>query len=135
MASETAMVETGTVQQEIEQLVGKFAGRFSAGDLAALASLYAKDAEFYAPGGATLHGRAVIEQFWRSVRESGVCSVCYEPHKVEARGESAYEWGTIVLTAHGQDGAPHAVRLRYAAQWRRSERHESAPSVRWTRGV
>ena len=125
----------GLEQQEIERLVGEFAAKFGTGDLAGAAALYAEGAELQPPGGATLHGRAAVEQFWRSVHASGVRAVRYEPQAVELQGERAYEWGSIALTAEASDGTPQTVRVRYVAQWQwRAEPPEPAVRVRWTSG-
>ena len=127
---------SGMEQLEIERFVDEFAAKFSTGDMAGVASLYAEDAEVQPPGGATLHGRAAVQQFWRSVRESGIRAVRYEPQAVEMQGELAYEWGTIALTAEADDGALQTVRVRYVAQWQRRVEHRESPvRVRWATGL
>ena len=135
MISTTDTTDIGMGGREIERLVDELAARFSTGDIAGMAALYAEDAELRPPGGATLHGRAAVEQFWRSVRAAGVRAVRYEPQVVEMQGELAYEWGAIALTAEASDGVPQTVRLSYMAEWQwRAEPPEPAVRVRWTSG-
>ena len=116
------MTGTGTAQQEVERLGRRFGELYTAGDLAGLAAVYAEDGRAMPPGGPTARGRQAIQQFWQSVRDSGVEAISTEPLEVEVAGELAYEIGRGVLTVRGgagQGGGTSEVVVRYVVIWRR----------------
>ena len=110
---------TATVRQEIEGQVRVFETTFNGGDLAGHAALYTEDATLMPPESAVITGRAGIQRFWQSVRDSGVERVALSTQQVDASGDLAAEVGTAELTVAGQDGQSSVVPLKYVVVWKR----------------
>ena len=110
---------TETVRQEIEGQVRAFEAAFNSGDFAAHAALYTQDATLMPPDSAVITGRAGIQQFWQSVRDSGVERVALATQQVDAAGDMAAEVGTAELTVMGTGGQSSVVPLKYVVVWKR----------------
>ena len=110
---------TDGVRQEIEGRVRVFETTYNQGDLAAHAALYTEDATLMPPDSAVITGRAGIQQFWQSVRDSGVGRVALSTQQVDASGDMAAEVGTAELTVRSPDGQSSIVPLKYVVVWKR----------------
>ena len=107
------------VRQEIEQRVREFEASFNRGDMVALAALYAEDATLLPPDSGAITGRQGIEQFWRTVRDSGVVRVALHTQQVEASGDLAAEVATADLSAASGTGQTSTIPVKYVVVWKR----------------
>ena len=89
----------------------------NAGDLAALAALYAEDARTLPPGGPPVVGRADIESYWRADLGEGNVTTTLVPVDAIAQGDLLQVEGTYQVT--GGEGADVAGG-QYQQLWARS---------------
>ena len=112
---------TEDVRREIEGQVRVFETTFNQGDLAAHAALYTEDATLMPPDSAAITGRAGIQHFWQSVRDSGVAQVALSTQQVDVSGNLAAEVGTAELTVTGPGGQSSRVPVKYVVVWKRQD--------------
>lgn len=107
------------VEQQIDRRSRAFETAFNTGDMAAHAALYTEDAMVLPPDSAAITGRAGIQQFWQSVRDSGVQRIVLSTQQLDVSGDMLAEVGTAALTVRGNDGQTSTIPLKYVVVWKR----------------
>jgi uncharacterized protein (TIGR02246 family) len=107
------------VRKAIEAANAEFTKLFAKGDAAAVAKLYTEDGALFPPGQPILRGRKKIEEFWGGVIKSGVKSATLKTLEVEGLGDTAWESGTVELTASAE-GKETKQTAKYVVVWKRS---------------
>jgi uncharacterized protein (TIGR02246 family) len=113
---------------DIDRGRSAFAAALRRGDATAAAAIYAEDATLLAPAADVVHGRAAIEQFWRTGVETGITEVTLLALDVQHSGDLAFEVGRYELCVAPESGAPVVDRGRYLivhrveadGRWRRA---------------
>jgi uncharacterized protein (TIGR02246 family) len=102
----------------IEKLNEAWTAAFNKGDAAALAAMYADDAQVLPPDGEAVKGRKAIEEFWRKAAE-GMGDAKLTTLEVHTMGEiMAYEIGAVTVKTKG--ATPQEVAGKYVVVWKRS---------------
>jgi ketosteroid isomerase-like protein len=83
------MTMVGGVAHQIEQRNKLFEADFNGGNFAALATAYTEHATVMPPDAEPVHGRPAIQQFWQTVKNSGVESIALHTTSVDAHGDMA----------------------------------------------
>lgn len=108
------------VRAAIERADKAFGEAYARGDFAAIAGMYSADAIAFPPESDMVKGRAAIEAFWRSARDTGVKSVDLNVVDVTSSGNLAAETGTAALHVQGVAGGADAiVRVKYIVVWKK----------------
>ncbi|MBV9169152.1 MAG: DUF4440 domain-containing protein [Chloroflexi bacterium] len=107
------------IAEEIEQRNKLFEANFKTGNMEALADAYTEDATVMPPDAAPIRGRAAIQQFWQSVRDSGVQAVSLNTVSVDAEANMAAEIGTADLAVQTPGGETSSVPVKYVVIWKR----------------
>jgi uncharacterized protein (TIGR02246 family) len=110
------LAQSDAVRTAIENADKRFGEAAKKGDAAAIAKIYAVDAEAFPPNGDVVKGRMAIQQMWKSVLDSGVAGLDATTRQVETVGSLAIESGTYVITM--KDGKV-ADRGKYNVVWKR----------------
>lgn len=79
-----------------------FMAAVAGGNAAGIAACYTEDGEILPPNGASVQGRAGIEETFAGLLASGVSALTLESTEVEGHGDSAYEVGRYELQDAGQ---------------------------------
>lgn len=104
----------------IERATKTFSDAFGRGDFAEIARTYSEDAIVFPPESEIVKGRAAIEAFWKSGRDTGVKSVDLTVVDVTSSGNLAAATGTAVLHVQGVAGGSEAlVNVKYVVVWRK----------------
>jgi uncharacterized protein (TIGR02246 family) len=111
-----AYAQSSAAQKAIEANNKKFSEAAKKGDAAAIAAIYATDAEAFPPNGDVAKGRMAIQQMWKATLDSGVSGLDTTTRQVETAGNLAIESGTYVVTM--KDGKV-ADRGKYNVVWKR----------------
>jgi uncharacterized protein (TIGR02246 family) len=102
-----------TARQELARIISQFATAFNAGDMAAVAALYAEDAILMPPDSATLTGRGRIAEYWQAARETGMRDVALRTLKIEGEGSTFVDIGTAEAMSDAGSQS-----LKYIAVWK-----------------
>jgi uncharacterized protein (TIGR02246 family) len=89
-------------------------------DAAGVGRLYADDVVYIVPGECEVRGRKAIDEMEaKGLASAEIHDVVHTTEALDARGDVAYEIGTVVgpVQPHGQPAK--VVRFRYMAIWRR----------------
>src|SRR2546425_9830122 len=113
--------DVATEERVIRDLDKKWVQAVAAKDTAAIANVYAMDAEFLAPGAPRASGRAAVRQAWVGLLKAPNLVLTFEPTKITiaSSADIAYETGSY----HPGYDLPQAKRVkgRAAPQSRRLE--------------
>ena len=120
IASFTGAISNAAQQQNIRSAIEagnqKFIQAFQKGDSAAVAALYAANAQVLPPNGEIASGDEPIQKFWQGVMDSGIKAAQLETLEVEAFDDTAYEVGKYTLTG---EGGKIMDRGKYIVIWKR----------------
>lgn len=107
------------IGQEFESPSDAWEAAWNAGDVDAIAALYAEDAVLLPQGSEPVEGRAAIREFWQMVMESdpGV-TTDIETVEADVIGDVAIERGAYVNT--GPDG-DHRDHGKFIAIWSKAD--------------
>jgi len=102
--------DVATEERVIRDLDKKWVQAVAAKDTAAIANIYAVDAEFLAPGAPRAGGRAAVRQAWVGLLKAPNLVLTFEPTKITiaSSADIAYETGSYRL---GYD-LPKAKRVK-----------------------
>lgn len=116
----TAMAQYGDdAHKAVEASAAKWQAAYNAGDGAAIAALYAKDAVLHPPNSAPVHGAEAIEAFWTAaVGEGGTTELTTE--EVYAMGDMVVEVG--MYSGTNADGS-HADHGHYTVVYKKKGEH------------
>ncbi len=92
----------------------------NAGDVAAVAEVYAEDAMLLPPGSERIEGRENIEAFWQDLVKEGT-EIDLESVDVATGGDIAYEIGTFSLT---MPDAAEPITGKYIWTWKQTDAGE-----------
>lgn len=104
------------VRDAIVAAGARFMTAFRAGDAAAVAACYTRDAQLLPANSDAVAGTAAITAFWRDIIAAGIADVRLETIDVESQGDLAVEQGRYALT--GADGGP-VDEGKYLVLWHR----------------
>jgi uncharacterized protein (TIGR02246 family) len=112
------------VRQTIERHNATAVRCYAAGDIEALASIFAEDAWQMPPHQPALVGRSAIREFWRKAIQWGKWDFTLITQSVDVGDPIAVERGTYVLSFTAGSGAPPGMtsfldRGNYLVHWRR----------------
>ncbi len=108
------------VRKAIEAGNTKFLEAFNQGDAAAVAALYTDDATLMPPNSDMIQGRHGIQDFWHTGIQGGLKDLSLTTVEVRASGDTAYEIGTVSLTAQPKGQDPVRVSGKYVVLWQRN---------------
>ncbi len=95
----------------------RFLAALSAGDMDAVAQMYAEDARLYPPGAKMVQGRDAIKAFWTSAA-AGIAEAKLTAVDVKPLGDSnAREVGTLTLKTKGEN--PQEITGKYIVIWQK----------------
>src|SRR3989442_2936079 len=91
--------DVATEERVIRDLDKKWVQAVAAKDTAAIANVYAVDAEFLAPGAPRASGRAAVRQAWVGLLKAPNLVLTFEPSKITiaSSADIAYETGSLRL--------------------------------------
>ena len=111
----------GDLRSQIEKADQAWQTAYNAGDAAAIAALYAEDAEVMAPGHETVSGRAAIQDFFKQDFAQGAKNTL-TTSEVLSGGDYAISMGGYVATAadgsHLDHGTYMTVFKKVDGAWR-----------------
>jgi ketosteroid isomerase-like protein len=121
LAPPAAAADTAGAEKTIRAAGQVFARGYNAGDAAAVAALYAPDAEVMPPGAPALHGQAEVRAFLEKdvaeMQKAGVSLHIAQKDEVTVSGKTAWHCGTWSAT----DKAGKVVDAgSYLEAWRES---------------
>jgi ketosteroid isomerase-like protein len=102
------------VKAAIEAANVQFSAVAAKGDGAALASLYAPQAQVMPPGSAPIRGPEAIQKFWQGAFDSGISAVDLKTLEVFGRGPTATEVGEYELRDKAGKSLDHG---KYIVVW------------------
>jgi ketosteroid isomerase-like protein len=94
--------DTKNVAKEIHETNEHFMKAFRAGDAAAVASLYTRDAQLLPPNYDAVNGTEAIEAFWQGFIDMGLMEVQLVSREVIPMGEMAVEIGEYSVFGQGE---------------------------------
>ncbi|MFL5222723.1 MAG: YybH family protein [Microvirga sp.] len=101
----------------IERLNEAFSAAFRQGDMAAVAGMYAEDADLLPHGADMVRGRSAIQAFWTKTAEA-IADAKLTTIDVKPLGpEAAREIGTFLLKTRG--APPQEIAGKYVVVWRK----------------
>lgn len=109
----------GEPRRHIDEAMVKFVAAFNAGDGAAVANLYTRDAALFPPGAERIDGRSAIQTFWQGAIDSGMKIDKLHAVEVDSGGNIAGEVGVFVLSVPGDSGMTK-VAGKYIVTWKRT---------------
>jgi len=118
----TALAQYGDdAQRAVEASSAKWQAAYNAGDGAAIAALYTKDAVLHPPNSAPVHGSEAIEAFWTAaVGQGGTTELTTK--EVYGMGDMAVEIGMYTGTnadgSHADHGHYTVVFKNEGGQWK-----------------
>lgn len=101
----------------IQRLSDQWTAAFNKGDAAAVAAMYAEDADVLPPGGDMVKGRAAIEAFWKKAATQVGDAKLVTLDVLPLGRRAAREIGTVTLETKAQP--PQQVVGKYVVVWRR----------------
>jgi len=107
-------------EEAIRKADAEFATNARAGNVAALAAVYADDAVIMPPNAPAFRGPDAIRQFWTGFLAAGQIDVALTPDKVTQSGDLAAEIGHYDLTITPKGAAPIHDKGKYLVTWRRT---------------
>ncbi len=90
----------------------------NAGDGAAIANLYNKDAALFPPGAERIDGRSAIQAFWQGAIDSGMKVDDLHVVEVDARSDIAVDVGNFTISVPADSGVTKAAG-KYIVIWKR----------------
>ncbi len=105
-------------REHIDEISVEFVAAFNAGDGAALASLYSRDATLFPPGAERVDGRSAIQTFWQGAMDAGMKLDELRATEVISRGDIAGEMGGFILSVPGDSGVTKVIG-EYIVIWKR----------------
>src|SRR5512134_528791 len=100
------MTDTDLVQQIIETRNANAVRWYAAGDVDALATIFAEDAWQMPPNSLPLAGRDAIREYWRAALRWGKWHFTLKTQRVDVSEPIAVERGNYVLSFTADSGAP-----------------------------
>jgi ketosteroid isomerase-like protein len=110
------------VRSAIEAANKAFVANLNNGSAAAVAAMYAPDAQIHPPNSPMIANRQGIQAFWQSVISAGIKAVKLETSLVEACGDTAYEVGKYELTIPTATGGTTTDHGKYVVIWKKQGR-------------
>jgi ketosteroid isomerase-like protein len=95
--------DLAALKASIEAVNAQFTEAVSRRDVAAIAQLYAADAQAYPPGLAVVSGRAAIQDMWKGLLSMPVGRLQLRTVEVDGNGETTWETGRFTLV--GSNGS------------------------------
>jgi uncharacterized protein (TIGR02246 family) len=105
----------------IQQLNDEWSAAFNKGDAAAVAAMYAEDADALPPGSDMVKGRSAIEAFWRQAAQQVGDARLVTVDVLPLGPLAAREIGTVTLETKAQP--PRQIVGKYVVVWRRIGGH------------
>lgn len=90
---------------------------YAAGDAAAMAALYTRDAALLPPGTPRVDGRQAIQAYWQGAMDSGISDLILNTTEIEDDDDLAYETGTFSLSMPAEDGSRTTLTGKYLVVW------------------
>lgn len=109
-AQQTSATDTAAVRAAIDSLRGAFESAFQAGDAEAMASFYAEDAVYSAPGEPPAEGREAIRDVIERTHPPDATIDISPSDLVVLDGERVFEFGTGTMT-FTPEGAEQSVEV------------------------
>jgi uncharacterized protein (TIGR02246 family) len=109
-------------KRDVEEFTRRFESLFYAGDAAAMASFYTRDARLMAEDTDPIQGREAIERFWRATCDRAKAATVRRAialQEVAASGDLGYALGIVTLSFPKENGQERKVTFKYATIWRR----------------
>lgn len=119
------------VRAAIEAANKAFVDHFNSANAAAVAAMYAADAQLHPPNSTTISSRQAIQSFWQNLINARIRIVRLETTLVEACGETAYEVGKYELTIPAASGAPTTDQGKYLVIWKKQGRRWRLAQDMW----
>lgn len=113
---------TSATRKAIEANAKTFVEEFGKGNAAAIAQMYAADAQVLPPNSAIVEGRANIQAFWKGAMDAGLKLTSLTPTTITPAGNLVIETGKYVSTMPGAGGATVTEEGKYVVVWRREGR-------------
>jgi uncharacterized protein (TIGR02246 family) len=104
------------VKDAVEAANAEFSAAAAKGDGAALAALYASDAQVMPAASDPIRGRKAIQKFWQGALESGVAAVGLKTIEVFGHGPTATEVGEYELRDKADKVLDHG---KYIVVWKK----------------
>lgn len=116
----TALAQHGDAEEAIEAISAKWQAAYDAGDGAAIAALYSKDAVLHPPNSAPVHGAEAIEVFWSEAASTGSTTEL-TTKEVYSMGDTAVEIGMYTGTnadgSHSDHGHYTVIYQKMDGKW------------------
>jgi uncharacterized protein (TIGR02246 family) len=108
-------------ERTIRDLEKRWVQAVAAKDTAAIANMYAEDAEFLVPDAPRVSGRAAIRAAWAQLLQAPNLAFHFEPTKVvvSSAGDIAYETGSYHLAHDLPKGRRFEDAGKYVVAWRK----------------
>ena len=116
----TALAQHGDAAEAIDAISAKWQAAYDAGDGAAIAALYSKDAVLHPPNSAPVHGAEAIEAFWSAATGTGGTTEL-TTEEVYSMGDTAVEIGMYAGTnadgSHSDHGHFTVIYQKMDGKW------------------
>jgi ketosteroid isomerase-like protein len=97
----------------------KFSEGFLKGDASTTALSYSQDSVVFPPDADFVQGKRAIEEFWRSVMQSGVEEANLTTLDLIGNDDFIHERGTGILKVHSKNGKISEQKIKYVVVWKR----------------
>ena len=103
----------------IEKANQLFGEGFKKKDAALATSMYTDDTLLLPPNMEPIKGKENAQTFWGTSIEMGVIMEEHKPTEIIREGDSAYEWGTYLVSFHPEGQEPVEEKGKYVVLWKR----------------
>ncbi|MGQ0762211.1 MAG: YybH family protein [Acidobacteriota bacterium] len=110
-------------RKAIEANLKTFVAEFNKGNAAAVAQIYAADAQLLPPNDKMVEGRAAIQTFWQGAIGAGLKLSSLSIATLTPAGNLAVETGKYVSTIPAAGGGTTTDEGKYVVVWRREGRN------------
>ena len=103
----------------IEKANQLFGEGFKKKDASLATSMYTDDTLLLPPNMEPIKGKENAQAFWGTSIEMGVIMEEHKPMEIIREGDSAYEWGTYLVSFHPEGQEPVEEKGKYVVLWKR----------------
>jgi ketosteroid isomerase-like protein len=107
------------IHEVIEEANRLFGEGFKQGDAALAISMYTEDTLLLPPNMESIRGKENAQAFWGTSIEMGVIMEEHKIREIVQEGDSAFEWGTYVVSFHPEGQEPVEEKGKYVVLWKR----------------
>lgn len=111
------------MSEDLHEIIEKanklFGEGFEKGDAAMATSMYTDDTLLLPPNMEAIRGKEGAEAFWGTSIEMGVIMEEHKIMEIIRESDSAFEWGTYVVSFHPEGQEPVEEKGKYVVLWKR----------------